>query len=189
MEVVVYDPAGDVLVTCNNTTFRLSSAALSLASPVFRAMFKGGFKEGISCARGEDGTTVNLPEDDVDAFRLFCDIAYHKCDSLPVNPTPGFLQRLSVFIDKYICREALRCVGQMWLERPLPGQVEDLLKLAQFAFVLDLETEFAKITREIILKCYTRSGDWSRHFAAVPLLPDSMLGLLNSCFLVDMFIT
>lgn len=44
----VMDPDGDLIIKCSDVRFLVSSKALSLASPVLRAMFTPGFKEGLA---------------------------------------------------------------------------------------------------------------------------------------------
>lgn len=45
------DPSGDVALVLGETSLRVSSKVLSVASPVFRAMFGPYFQEGESLSR------------------------------------------------------------------------------------------------------------------------------------------
>ncbi|KAL6238334.1 hypothetical protein BDW75DRAFT_26757 [Aspergillus navahoensis] len=179
MAATVYEADGDILVSCNSTSFRLSSKMLSVASPVFERMFHPGFKEG--CSLSEKGfATVDLPEDP-EVFKIFCDILYHKLDSLPQNPNSAILRNMSVFIDKYMCREAFLYYGKALLQQPLRGQTQDSLwRLLQFAFCLKLDNNFAKITCELILTRPIHSGDWGTLAQDIELLPEEILGVLDS---------
>ncbi|KAL5344008.1 hypothetical protein BJX70DRAFT_393430 [Aspergillus crustosus] len=161
MTEVTYDVDGDVLVTCCGTLSRVSSKAISLASPVLRAMFNLGFKEGLTLVK--DGSYVlDLPQDDPEALAVFCHIAYHKSQSLARKLTPDTLQRLSVFIDKYSCRETFLYQARVWMQQPLGDlSAEDLWKLLQFAYVLEFNGSFENITRELLLKRAVHFADWT----------------------------
>lgn len=63
METTIIDPHGDLILQVDNESLLVSSRVLALVSPVFEAMLKPNFKEGIAFQMGkEEPLTVPLPE-------------------------------------------------------------------------------------------------------------------------------
>lgn len=97
----ILDPAGDRLLVVNKDekqqTFRVSSKAMCLASPVWRAMLdpSGSWKEA------QDGSHVILPEDDPDSLRIVLDIVHFQFHRIPDSLTYMQLLELSILCDKY----------------------------------------------------------------------------------------
>ncbi|KAB5576349.1 hypothetical protein GE09DRAFT_1095428, partial [Coniochaeta sp. 2T2.1] len=70
-----------------DTIFNLliSSKVLSVASPVFKAMFYGRFREGIELAESRVASVVyaqELPEDSADAMINLCFLLHAKLDEV-----------------------------------------------------------------------------------------------------------
>lgn len=84
MPEIIVDPNHDIILRLNGDDLLVSSKALSLASPVFEAMFKPHFKEGVEhhLQLGEP-PIIPLPEDDLEATTLFCRITHHRSHDLP----------------------------------------------------------------------------------------------------------
>ncbi|KAK5734408.1 hypothetical protein LTR17_008906 [Elasticomyces elasticus] len=82
VNIVNVDPAGDVILVCSagsegETRLRVSSAALSLGSPVFKAMLSVRFREGHELALNSR-IDVPLPEDDGEAMTILCNVLHHR---------------------------------------------------------------------------------------------------------------
>jgi len=108
---------GDIFVQAgrgiNAVKFQVSSAALKLASPVFRAMFGPHFLEGLRTFSASD--PLRLEDDDPVAFLEFCRVIHFQVihrDSLQLNQ----LAALAVLCDKYQCAQALKHIFIMVLE-------------------------------------------------------------------------
>ncbi|KFY21379.1 hypothetical protein V493_07453 [Pseudogymnoascus sp. VKM F-4281 (FW-2241)] len=181
---VEIDPDGDVLLclfqtqslegtTDENTGGKkkrirelvVSSKVLSLASPVFKAMFCGNFKESIELAVKKTSLEptslepygISLPEDDADATTILCRVLHYKIDEIPEKPTTICLEKLAFLSDKYQCVNALMYSGSLWLRNWLrvhetkKMSMDDLCRLLIFAYVIDLPYEFVCISWEIFL--------------------------------------
>ncbi len=73
MSKIIVDPDHDTVLRLNGYDLLVSSKVLSLASPVFEAMFKPHFKEGVELhSQLGESLIIPLPEDDLEATTLFC---------------------------------------------------------------------------------------------------------------------
>ena len=94
----------DVVPTEQKYMLRLSSHALCLASPVFKAMLNSNFLEGISkFASGE--RRIRLPNDDYDIVKTFCDIIHFQGIAIQF-PTLDNFEEMGIFCDKYGATDA-----------------------------------------------------------------------------------
>ncbi|KAL4780110.1 hypothetical protein BJX76DRAFT_361168 [Aspergillus varians] len=183
MAAEVVDPDGNVTVACKGVRFLVSSTAISLASPVFHALFNSGFSEGLSLTATGPGSNpvIQLPEDDPDAFRIFSSVAHHKLHSLPTQPSNAVLEHLAMFIDKYACVPIMRDRGRIWLQRALesPSQ-EDLWLLLNFAYALDSHTFVTKVSRMIINGQKGQFRRWKYAKDHMGLLTEEVLDQLDA---------
>lgn len=99
---VSLDPSDDLLLIVNQAerqkTFRVSSFAMCLASPVWRAMLSrsGRFKE----ARPKNGE-VSFPEDDPDAMFTVISVVHYQFQYIPITLSRRSLLNLGIVCDKY----------------------------------------------------------------------------------------
>lgn len=99
---VILDPSGDLLLIVNQAerqkTFRVSSFAMCLASPVWRAMLScsGDSKE----ARPKNGE-VSFPEDDPDAMFTVLSAVHYQFHNIPKTLSSKNLLNLGIVSDKY----------------------------------------------------------------------------------------
>lgn len=152
MSKIIVDPNHDIVLRLNGYDLLVSSKVLSLASPVFEAMFKPHFKEGVEhhLQLGEP-LILHLPEDDLEATTLFCQITHHRWD-FPRTPSPLCLENLAIFCDKYICASCVTSYGTVWIQRHSGSRsLEDLSRFLLLAYVLDLPKSFATVSREMLL--------------------------------------
>lgn len=77
--------------------YKVSSLAMSMASPVWKAMFDptNGFRES------NPDAPVEFPEDDPDIMLIILKIIHFKFDDLPPLISFDWLVELAVFCDKY----------------------------------------------------------------------------------------
>lgn len=99
---VALDPSGDLLLIVNQAarqkTFRVSSFAMCLASPVWLAMLSpsGNFKE----AHPKNGE-VSFPEDDPDAMFTVLSAVHYQFQHIPKTLSSKNLLNLGIVCDKY----------------------------------------------------------------------------------------
>lgn len=173
------EPNGDLTIVCKETSFLVSSYILSLASPVFKAMLSGGFKEGLAIQNTRPGDTaeINLPEDNADAFRIFADLSHHRYDSIPDQPDLDTLEALAVVVDKYECIPLVKHQATAWLNHGLSNRSsEELWRLLDFAFALNSQECVTKIAHILVKE---RSDlIWRRGYAAehLGMLPAQVIG-------------
>ncbi|KAL3480883.1 hypothetical protein BJX99DRAFT_254210 [Aspergillus californicus] len=178
----IIDEEGDIIVDCAGILFRVSFKALALASPIFYYKFQPASREG-KAVPGQAHTNVRLPDDDSDAFRIFCNIAHHNSTRLPLDPDPDTLQRLAVFVNKYQGHDAVVRHGYIWLQQSTQGRsAEDLWRLFQFAHSLNLHTSCFELSREIILQrgLSSRFRDWDFATKNLALMHEDVLDKLDA---------
>lgn len=221
---VVIDPDGDLLLqfhqeplqenTSNENTKKrkksktlelvVSSKVLSLASPMFKAMLDGRFKEGIELAENKPSSqpyTLTL-SDDGEAATILASILHFNLPGLPEKPSPACLEKLAFLCDKYQCVNAMKYCGRLWLRDWLPeygcedhgceGYVHDLCRLLVFAYVADLPNEFVDIAWKLLLchkgpflSPYTQAIILMDH----PLLPHDLARKSNLIFFAFGYVT
>ncbi|EXJ58874.1 hypothetical protein A1O7_06304 [Cladophialophora yegresii CBS 114405] len=76
---------------------RVSSKVMSLASPVFIAMFTSGFKESWTFrGTASDPSSISLPDDDSAAFIYLSKVIHFQDPKLPNNVDIVFFEKLAV---------------------------------------------------------------------------------------------
>lgn len=99
---IALDPSGDLLLIVNQATrqktFRVSSFAMCLASPVWRAMLSpsGNFRE----AHPKNGE-LSFPEDDPDAMFIVLSAVHYQFQHIPTSLPSKNLLNLGIACDKY----------------------------------------------------------------------------------------
>ena len=176
------DSSGDIMLEvgdpATSVRIRASSKALSLASPVFAAMFNPRFAEGKAVSSGEF-QPIALPDDDPDAITTLCNAVHLRSSRVSVASFAS-LEKLGLLCDKYDCAEALAPWSTRWLstwQGSLDGE-DRYLKMVYVAYAYDHHDVFWDASLNV-LKCYdaamianVNSGD--RGFA---ILPDHFLGI------------
>ncbi|KAK5676158.1 hypothetical protein LTS10_011450 [Elasticomyces elasticus] len=120
VDVVDIDPQGDVILVCNagsegEKRLRVSSAALGLGSPVFKAMLSVRFREGNELALNSR-IDIPLPDDDGEAMNILYNILHHR-NKVVLEQTlqTGMFVKVGILSDKYDCTEAIMPTAKCWL--------------------------------------------------------------------------
>ena len=100
---------------------RVHTSILKLASPVFRKMLSGEWKEGSNYYNASN--PLPLPEDDPLAFHMLCKILHHQVDGR-VAFSVAELRGLSIVADKYDCCGVL----QPWIWSRLALFIDSTVK-------------------------------------------------------------
>lgn len=155
--MLVVDPYGDVILivggTSLNESIQVSSHVLSLASTVFKAMFKHHFPEGhrLEAAKGSP-VSIDLPEDDSEVTRLACRVLHHQIDNTAEDPSLVVLSKLATFCDKYDCTHSVRPAAHQWLQRHhLKAPLERIQNLLTLSYMFDVPELFSTVTAELVL--------------------------------------
>jgi hypothetical protein len=163
----IYDLAssGDVVLTLRFTRLRVSSAILSTASPVFRAMFGPNFLVGQDVLHSaQHPREISLEDDDSHAMMRLCYVLHHHRDPrdlspLTVSSTQGAKDFLSMarLADKYGCTHSVNMVSAEPLSHFDPSAidsgipVEALLHLIAATYALGDRRQFARFTEYLVL--------------------------------------
>ena len=113
IQLIELDPYGDVTFVLKNVELRMNSKALSLASPVFKALLKPNFLEG-QALRDRKMVRVEFPEDDTEAMTTLCKLIHYRPDDT-TNVEVDLLVNLAVLTDKYDCVGTSSCYGGLAL--------------------------------------------------------------------------
>jgi len=113
---IILDDAGDLTLVAgepgslNGTTrILVSRKVLSIASPVWKAMLTGHFRE-------KDALELPLPDDDLSALMIVLHIAHLRFNRLPDSMTLSDLLQLAKLCDKYDTVSVLRPFLQKWVD-------------------------------------------------------------------------
>ena len=115
------DPAGDVILdvgieACGDKAhLRVSSKVLSLASPVFAAMFGPKWFDGVNKVSASEPQHISLPEDDSSPMKWICQILhYHK--DISTEKDILFLVGVAELCDKYDLESPIKTWARLCLE-------------------------------------------------------------------------
>jgi hypothetical protein len=165
--------------------FVVSSKVLSLASPVFRAILNGKFKESVDFGEKKAASeqyTLRLEGDDYEATALFCRVTHFKANDITDRPTTACLEKLAYLCDKYQCVGAVKYCGGIWVRDWIADWrmdlsdsemlISELCQALVFAYVMHLRQEFLDISW-ILFRCH--KGPLSSSTAKAGMLVDHPL--------------
>jgi len=188
---ITFDPDGDVILVISSDNdpsavarFQVNSAALCLASPVFRAMLgpHSRFKEGINLrlahigdGGGQASTPMELPltDDDPDALAVVLRILHLQFQKVPVPMSASGgdeekykLYEMAIICDKYDLKDVLLYWLELWTSlRFLELCYEDITlstttgsKWLFIAYAFGYPRLFNLVSRELILHCHVGSS-------------------------------
>jgi hypothetical protein len=159
------------------TNVLVSSVVLSLASPVFEAMFNGNFAEGQSLS-SHSPREVPLPDDDMESILLICKITHMQIAELAEELSVAAFTTFAIMVDKYQCGKAVQAWSKVWsaaiFQHP-PG--DDFEKMILATYLLDVPYEFYKTT---VILVRDRSKDTQLATMNACLLPVRVFDVLQS---------
>jgi hypothetical protein len=144
----------------DTVSLRVSSSVLCLASQVFAAMLSGPMAEAqaFHAVDSPRPFPITLPEDDGHVFAILANVIHFRSQTVPFLPPTATLLSLAFLVDKYACAPALRCQGEIWLNRAIEarnsaeyGSFDRLCDLLLFAYALDLPAPFFQLSWDVIL--------------------------------------
>ncbi|KAF7945757.1 uncharacterized protein EAE97_004795 [Botrytis byssoidea] len=97
----------------------VSSKHMSFASPVFKAMLTGEFREAVEL-REKGGTKIPLPDDDVDAMITLVKVIHGRLKSISKCTNLILLTKIAILVDKYQCHESTEFAVKAWITNHSP---------------------------------------------------------------------
>ena len=124
-------PPGDLWLRAPPKRFKVLTAALRLASPVFDCLLdpNGPFKES-RVLRANLPEDLVFEEDDPDVLEIILNIIHHKGRRVPTKLAPEAIADVAALSDKYDLASALQGWGALWfghyeakdmVEKGVPG--------------------------------------------------------------------
>lgn len=110
-DVVLLEKPAEVQVQ-----MRVSSSHLTLASPYFKRVIRGDWKEGHSI-RSDGRLHLSLLDWDPDAVLILMNIIHGHTRSVPRSVSLEMLAKIAVLLDYYQCFEVAEVFTEMWLNR------------------------------------------------------------------------
>lgn len=94
--------------------YRLSSKHLKLASPFFKSMLDGSWKE--STLTSDLHYTLDASDWDTDALQILMDIIHGRSRRVPRSLTLELLAKVAVLVDYYQCHDTVKFFSDTWIE-------------------------------------------------------------------------
>ena len=172
----VIDPAGDVIFVLDDLEFQVSSKILSLASPVFKAMFGPSFAEG----QGQPGSKVirriQLSDDKAEALSAMCHVLHHQNTSAdPVDIDR--LEDMATLVDKYDCVRSMHYWAAYQLRMIKVHAMKEPYRLLWPSYVFGDAANFNSLTKYMVLNlpiCVLNRNYVPKDAASH--LPDGLIG-------------
>ena len=181
------DTTGDITLLVHNSqggrqtqsSIRVSSKVLSLASPVFAAMLRPNFAEGQGLVNttSQEIPAINLHDDDTEAMLWLCKALHFKQD-LNIAIDFALLKELAILCDKYELASVLYSWSHGWLQH-LPGPLHGNDKQAEalwISYALGNETCFWRTSRYLMQSSTTEELAALKTNPLFLMLPDGVLG-------------
>ncbi|CAD6454377.1 333f7997-631a-4504-8fdd-147850c0ad40 [Sclerotinia trifoliorum] len=173
----IADPDGDLLILLGPTTppisqtgestlhernstwdydsrVLVSSKRMSLASPVFKIMLEGSFKESLEL-KTLGRLTLPLPEDDPVAMRILIDVIHGHSKYIPKVVHIHAFARFAILADYYQCSAVAEACVNLWKQKIVELSLwkRSETRLACWIFitwVFNLSVEFKDATARIV---------------------------------------
>ncbi|ETI26079.1 hypothetical protein G647_02856 [Cladophialophora carrionii CBS 160.54] len=151
------DPNGDLLLKIGKKEapektrqLRISTSIMTLVSPFFKAMLRGGFQEGQLSLSETNPPSLELDVDDVEAMTTLCRIVHHdKAAQVPVHLE--HIVRVATLSDMYGCQTATASWfhSQLLLRPPptVPTFGGDIARVIRAAYLFDVPGVFYEFTK------------------------------------------
>ncbi|KAI9681152.1 MAG: hypothetical protein M1817_002434 [Caeruleum heppii] len=174
----IIDEAGDLLVQTSSKEFLVSSKILTLASPIFKAMFGSGFLEGNLDRSAQHPLELPLSDDSPDAWAVLFHILHFSSKRKFLMPDVDLHLEIAQLSDKYDCMASVQAESKQWLRSRSGTDYESsiLWKLTTITFLLDHTEEFANFTAKL---ASTLSAAELDDATLATVLPGSLKGTLQ----------
>ncbi len=155
---LIADPNGDVKFIIGDPnsakTLRVSSKVLSLASPVFAALFSLKSSEGVALRNSTNVSEISLPDDDPEAMQLVCHILHHGHD-ITRKVSVALLEKVATLCDKHDTVTPLSAWSEVWLHawKSILTEEDDWMKMMHISYVFGNSGAFFLSTTELFFSC------------------------------------
>ncbi|KAI9730579.1 MAG: hypothetical protein M1834_005820 [Cirrosporium novae-zelandiae] len=116
VELILLGFPSDVSSDSSRIRIRVSSKHLILASPVFRSMLEGEFKES-KILESDKSVQIPLPDEDPNTFLLIMLILHGLNREVPRKISVTMLAKVATIVDKYELYEAVDTFLEIWLSK------------------------------------------------------------------------
>ncbi|KGO74513.1 hypothetical protein PITC_099050 [Penicillium italicum] len=162
----------------NCLRIQVSAKHLILASPVFKKILSGGWKESITFFQ-KGSVEVTAESWDIEALLILLRAIHGQYYQVPRKLTLEMLAKIAVITDYYECKEALYFLTDLWinnLEEHIPTRVSrDLILWLWIAWFFQLPSQF-KLSTSIAM---SQSDGWIDSLG-LPI-SDKVIGSMNEC--------
>ncbi|KAI9048631.1 hypothetical protein LZ554_007463 [Drepanopeziza brunnea f. sp. 'monogermtubi'] len=160
----------------------VSSKHLSLASPVFKAMLQGSFRES-QILHSTGKVEVPLPEDNPAHFEILLNLIHGRPKRVPTEVDLVTLTGLAILVDKYQLADVVDLYKSLWAQNLKDTFPEiymsnmEMLSWLTFAWVFKLPEEFQTVTKTASQMC---SGKMRIPQGLNLPIPDELLTRIDS---------
>lgn len=128
---------------------QVSAKHLILASPVFKKIITGSWKESITYLQ-KGSVEINAEGWDTEALLILLRVIHCQYNSVPRKMTLEMLAKVAVLVDYYRCNEAMSICTDIWigsLEEKIPtGYSRDLILWLWVSWIFQLSAQFKEAT-------------------------------------------
>ncbi|KAF7136974.1 hypothetical protein CNMCM5793_006678 [Aspergillus hiratsukae] len=164
-------------LTERNFRIQVSAKHLTLASPVFKKILTGGWKESITYLQ-KGSVEITTEGWDIEALLILLRVIHCQNHHVPRKLTLEMLAKVAVLADFYECKEAVGFFADIWMkaleEKPPTTYCRDLIIWLWLSWFFELPRYFQDITSTAM----SRSYGWINNLD-LPI-PDRVLESMNS---------
>jgi hypothetical protein len=143
------DEPAAILVVPSCSRIQVSAKHLMFASPIFKKIITGGWKESIHYLQ-KGSVEVTAESWDIEALLIMLRAIHGQFYNIPRKLTLDMLAKVAVIADYYECKEALCMVTDIWisnLEESIPTKFSrDLILWLWIAWFFQLPSQFKQST-------------------------------------------
>ncbi|KAJ5183240.1 hypothetical protein N7492_000856 [Penicillium capsulatum] len=155
---------------------QVSAKHLMLASPVFKKILTGGWKESITYFQ-QGSIEITAESWDIEALMILLRVIHGKYHHVPRKLTLEMLAKIGVIADYYDCKETMYFLTDMWIlnmEENIPTEPSrDLMLWLWIAWFFELPSQF-KLSTSIAM---SQSEGWI-DMLGLPI-PDNIIDSMN----------
>ena len=152
---------------------QVSAKHLTLASPVFKRILTGGWKESIAYLQ-KSSVEITADSWDIEAFLVVLHAIHAKNKRIPQKLTLEMLAKVAVIADYYECKESLYIITDIWfnsLEERIPTTYSrDLILWLWVSWFFQRPSQFKESTSNVISCSENHISGWK-----LPI-PDKVIG-------------